>query len=677
MSILTALRVPALKADAWDLGSYAQAFYTTVFDHRLFYYTMDLPNNPSGSLFGAHFTPFMFLLLPFFVLVPSPTTLLVIQAMAVGGGGIPIFLLGRRRGLSERMSSILAFAYLVNPLVIGVNWFDFHPEAFLLPFLLVACYCWEVRRWFGFAVAIALALSTIEVAGVLVATLGTFWTVDIFLENRRLRAAISRLDFQVAILLTFVGLSWFWIGIRMVFYVNPANALISGGTGFWRVLGAASVVDVPLRSLLSPLSLIAALLVDWPSKVGFLLLLLGFVAFLPALRPLSLILLLPWLGPALASNNPAFYSAGNQYPALVVAFVFYGAAMGLQRLMPPSESTAQIDVGRDGSSPASRFHRRRTISAAALVLAVLISISIPINEFGLLNNIPSSLPFSGRHENAVLAIASLVPRTESILTQNNLFPLFYDRSNAYVIPHSTYFSPGASFEGTFTSYLNRSRYALVDLRTSLVEAGFVLTHSTDLRAFGVVASDDGAILLGRGFSGPPSSFVPSNWLFDWQNLMLLGGDRVSDPAAVSGSALIHRPGDGPQFWNMAGVLLWPGTYTVGFRLRVDPIVNGTVLVVGATVQPIIISVATSLSAGGVTSVRLGSSLSNNQTNLTSMALTGPAFVPSTAYREFSIRFSTTVFGIYRFLGSNITSNATVYLDQMSVREEAPLGSYGP
>jgi uncharacterized membrane protein len=332
MTILTVLRVPALKSAAWDLGAYSQAFYTTVHDDRFFYYTMDLPNNPSGSMFGAHFAPLLILLLPFVALAPAPPTLLFIQSMAVGSGGYAVFVLFRRHLLSERLSATFALAYLLDPLVIGVNWFDFHPEAFLVPFVLFACYFWEEQRWIGFVVFIGLTLSTLEVAGVLVAILGVFWALDIWVRYHNIRTMINRLDFRASICIAAVGLSWFWAGIRTVLLLNPTNALLSGGTDFWTVLGARSILEVPMRALTSPQSYLLALSVDWPYKVGFLFLLLGPVAFLPLFRPLSLGLLVPWLGVALASNNPSFYTLGNQYPSLVLPFVFYGAAMGLESL---------------------------------------------------------------------------------------------------------------------------------------------------------------------------------------------------------------------------------------------------------------------------------------------------------------------------------------------------------
>ncbi len=143
-SILTALRVYALDAQAYDLGIYHQSMYTTVFNQRFFFNTIDLPSNPSGSVFGVHFSPILLLLLIPYALVPSPLTLTVLQTWAIALAALPLYALGRRVLHSERIAFVLGVVYLLHPATQGVNWYDFHPEAFLppsSPHSLWAFYC--------------------------------------------------------------------------------------------------------------------------------------------------------------------------------------------------------------------------------------------------------------------------------------------------------------------------------------------------------------------------------------------------------------------------------------------------------------------------------------------------------------------------------------------------------
>ena len=58
----------------------------------------------------------------------------------------------------------LAIVYLLYPPLHEINWFDFHDEAFLVPFLLLAYYAIESRKIKLLYISVALALSKIEYA---------------------------------------------------------------------------------------------------------------------------------------------------------------------------------------------------------------------------------------------------------------------------------------------------------------------------------------------------------------------------------------------------------------------------------------------------------------------------------------------------------------------------------
>ena len=148
-SVLTIFRVYALSGFGYDLGVYHQSIYTTVFNGRFLYYTADLPANPSGSIFGAHFSPILLLLLIPYALVPSLFTLTVLQTWAIALTAVPLYLLGRRVLNSERIAFVLSIAYLLHPATQGVNWYDFHPQAFLPLAFASGLYLLERRKWKG------------------------------------------------------------------------------------------------------------------------------------------------------------------------------------------------------------------------------------------------------------------------------------------------------------------------------------------------------------------------------------------------------------------------------------------------------------------------------------------------------------------------------------------------
>src|SRR5947207_1998400 len=126
-SVATVGRYYTFHTFAWDLGVYSQGLFTTAHANGFFLSTPDQPNNPGGSLFGVHFAPVLFLLVPLYWLVPSPATLLVVQSFALGSGAPILFRLVRSRLPSDRVAAVFAFGYLLNPALQGVNCFDFTP----------------------------------------------------------------------------------------------------------------------------------------------------------------------------------------------------------------------------------------------------------------------------------------------------------------------------------------------------------------------------------------------------------------------------------------------------------------------------------------------------------------------------------------------------------------------
>jgi len=67
-SYFSILKHEAFLSTGWDLGVYEQALWTTLNHGKLFYYTPDLAFNPGGILFGLHFSPILFLILPIYAI---------------------------------------------------------------------------------------------------------------------------------------------------------------------------------------------------------------------------------------------------------------------------------------------------------------------------------------------------------------------------------------------------------------------------------------------------------------------------------------------------------------------------------------------------------------------------------------------------------------------------------
>lgn len=140
--------------NALDLGIYTQVFES--FRAGNHWYS----SIQQSSYLGDHFEPFILALLPFYLLIPHPKTLLVLQIIFLAIPAIPIFFIARevfyphlasplargRNGgdLQNQTPNLWAlgvsFFYLLNPLVHNINLFEFHLLPFSLIFLFTAAY---------------------------------------------------------------------------------------------------------------------------------------------------------------------------------------------------------------------------------------------------------------------------------------------------------------------------------------------------------------------------------------------------------------------------------------------------------------------------------------------------------------------------------------------------------
>jgi uncharacterized membrane protein len=133
---------------------------------------------PEMNAWGDHFSPIMYFLVPLFLVVPGPGTLLVFQSVALALGALAVFGVAARRLGDERPAAVFALLYLLNPSLQGINVRDFHAAALAIPLLLAAIYFAEAGRPWLFAASVLLTLATREDAAIPVVGLGLWLAVS-------------------------------------------------------------------------------------------------------------------------------------------------------------------------------------------------------------------------------------------------------------------------------------------------------------------------------------------------------------------------------------------------------------------------------------------------------------------------------------------------------------------
>jgi len=170
-----------------DLGNMVQAIWTTLHGH--FLETTTLTGNQVNRL-GVHVDPFLVLLVPLYWLWSSPLMLVVLQAIAVSSGALPVFWLARKHLGSDRAGVHFAFAYLLYPAT-QFNAFtitsSFHSVAIAVPLILFAIWFLDENRLIPFALFALLAGTTKEEIPLAIGLLGIWYAVR---KGRRLAGSV-------------------------------------------------------------------------------------------------------------------------------------------------------------------------------------------------------------------------------------------------------------------------------------------------------------------------------------------------------------------------------------------------------------------------------------------------------------------------------------------------------
>lgn len=611
------LRFWAFKTYAWDLGLSNQAFYTTVFDHRFFFYTADLPSGFSGSLaIGTHFSPFLLLLLPFYVALPAPATLIVLQWIALAMAVFPLYGLTKAETQSDKVAVTLALLYLASPITATSGWYDFHPEAFIPVTVLATLYFYRVRRWGWYLGSWVLALSVTEADVLLLGIFALSALVGYLVLQRgsSLRSVFRRLEVRFALAGLVIAILWLVLALVVVRSQNPGGGTFGADYGAsWTILGASSIAQVIPTAILHPASASAALQHDSLLKVAFVLILLGSVGFLlfaGLLRyffPIS-----AWLALAVLSNNSAYFAFGDQYTCYALPFLFAGTASGIAFLIrktrtelaprPAPFRRVRFPHFRRLRSPAVHLAGRKTSVVLGIVLIGVLASSAVASPL-----VPSQccafdtralgLTSMTAHDVLLHQVIALIPPQAPVLTSNSIFPELSGRPDAFVVPFSSYFAGNRTFVGVLEGYVAEVNYILIDYTIDPTGA-WAIALLANLSAFGVLAAAQGIVLYERGWTGSPVIWIPAVYIVPGGDLKGRSparpgsgsgpGEVILPPTATTVSAL-SVPGFAEGTWLLYGPdfgQLPPGLYQVTFSLTVLSNPGGELLGFVANETPI-------------------------------------------------------------------------------------------
>jgi uncharacterized membrane protein len=678
-SYFTILRMYALSASAWDLGNYNQAIYTTLFNGKLFYYTPDLPANPSGSLFGVHFSPSLVVLFPIYVICPRAETLLVLQSFILGIGSLPIYWLSRDILGSKSWGLVFVLTYLLNSALWGINWFDFHPEAFIPVSMLLIIHFFFKRSWRALLVFSIFALGIMEQVSVLMIVLSLYFVY----ESRNYFFRIKRNTenknaFFVSLLILLLSLFWLFISTNVIKSLSPESPLHFGKVTSWEILGAPNFMQIPAAILSNPLRVIDAVLVDATNKFLYLISILGAFGFLSIFAPTAMLLTIPWIAVGILSNNPAYYTLGVQYPAFILPFVAFAAIKGVSNLR-----LLKINVHFRKSQIKLPVKLKFPVKLRKVVpLFFACSFLVLSNPFAGLNI--ATFPYTGygfpsisSHDESAVRLVEMVPSNASVLVPQHLFPFVSNRLDAFTPPVSAFMPPGTSFISKLEDLIERSEYVILDILSYGAVDATIMSRIAN--RYGLLASLNGIMLLKRDYDGVVQSFEPYHRDFAYRDLELTikGGRVIPDPDSLSGFAMERDVTNLSEldFWWGPFVMLPPGKYTVSYRLKTNNADDRDLISLPINVHKlkVVIDPHGSISDGylPIFNFEAGQKITLQQT-----VVNGTSLKPN-QYTNISMTFTANQFGAYEFPGVNAASDALLVIDRIAVQQTEPSGVISP
>jgi uncharacterized membrane protein len=629
-SILLSFTHYAFSTYAWDTGIFNQVLWSTL-NGKPFYYTVEPFISTNNSFLATHFSPILIMILPFYALYPNVEILFLIHSTIITIGSLIVCKLARLILRNDKYALILAFAYLLNPLVIGVSVEWFHLEDFFMVFALFSTYFFFKRSWKRYIIFTILTLMSIEYAAIPV----LFFGISALLLWKGSQN-YDKNTFHFALITIALAAVWFLLArnFQLMLGYNAEGVVKS-----WRVLGADSLEQVPLKVFLDPVAAWNAFTYDWGYKSVYLLMIFAPLLFIALLKPLYFLPALPWLLVAMLSNFEPHYVIWTHYSSFIIPFLFLATIFGLKEFL-------------DNSTTLFTKKLMKLIQISVLIAAM---ITIVLGSL----NYSSIMGFDSRHISSLNDVLDLIPSNASILAQDNIFPHVSGRFEAYTIPSPTWegFSLIA-IETLNNTLAKKPEYIIIDLKakdkgSQAVAELIYKTLYKERLPYGFLAINDGVYLFQLDYNGRPIIF---NFMenYDYRNLYLQDGKAIIYKNSKSGYVLYRDCGysNGTTFWYGPYELLPPGNFSVTFRMMIDKPTKEYIMTLDVFAFDL--------------KKQLGQAL-----------VFGSNFTEPMAWQNLTFYFELKEPSSMEFRGFNFYAEADVYLDYIEVKriEMIPQGDY--
>jgi uncharacterized membrane protein len=361
---------------------------------------------PVASELGNHFAPLLLALVPVYVLFSDPRALMVTQTLAVVGMAFPLYWYARPR-VGRFLALAIALAFFISPILPGINAYDFHEIPLAVTPLALALFFMLRRRDLPFLACVALALCAKEDVAFTIAEFGLF----IFIIQRRYLFGTAIFG---------LGLAWAFIVVQWIMPIfHPYGVWL----GFLYPAFGRSFSEMAQTIVTRPLFVLQYILE--PRKIAFLLHLFAPLAFVSVLGVEIIALAAVPILALVLSAHEIMFRPFTYYPAAVLPFLFFGAALGMQRIL--RWGIARSDAGTLGELPWKVALAALVLSASSLAF-YLYSPLPPARKFNLADLMPNS------HVELGHALLNKIPADAPLVVPDNYIAQVSQRKFVYVFP---------------------------------------------------------------------------------------------------------------------------------------------------------------------------------------------------------------------------------------------------
>ena len=513
-------RLEVYCAPCFDMGIFTQMYDNMVDPAHGFQPITTCERGSYLTHFAVHFSPILYLLMPFCMIFEPTAVLVVAQIVLVLLGVFPIFLICREVKLSNIKTTVISLLYLFFPVMSSGSFYDFHENAFLAPLILWTLYFSHKKKWYHTLLMFVFALLVLAVkedAAIYVAFIALY---VMFGQKKYIRGAA----------LFGMTVAYFFFAISMIAHFQ--EDMLFGAEGnmlssrYANIIGEeAGFLSLVKVLILNPaLYAVESLTAD---KLTYALNMLLPLAFLPLItrKPSRWLLLGPFYVLNLVTDYKYQHDIGFQYSFGSGALLVYLAAVNLADLSSDAlfpiadeaegtqecESCAEISESTEYSTPAVIAPPKKSVKVRFIssLTAIGLIFAIFSTAFIQAGRAPAHFTYARRlvleaEDNALIEeVLEGIDRDKSIMATSMYLTHLYDADELY--------STIQAFDG-----LNRiiifTDIVILDLRPHISDSkkATVWTNKYLMNSYEIVEEHEGLIrILERTENSPPTGYSES------------------------------------------------------------------------------------------------------------------------------------------------------------------------